>query len=154
MAGELSLLEFAGLTASLGIKAEVHKHEALEKAAETVEKEAKRVIGTYDYGWPELAESTQAERASLGYPEDEPLLRDGTLRDSIEHKFVSADEVQVGSDSDIAVYQELGTVRIPPRSFLASAAAAKEKEVVHEMGHHVVTALLPSGMHIEPEGSL
>ena len=42
-----------------------------------------------------LAESTQAERVVQGYPANEPLLRTGELRDSIEHKLVSGDEAQV-----------------------------------------------------------
>lgn len=41
-----------------------------------VEREAKRVIGTYDYDWAPLAESTKDERASLGFPEDEPAFAD------------------------------------------------------------------------------
>ena len=43
-----------------------------------------------------------------------------------------------GSSSDVAVYQELGTSRMPRKSFLAQAALHKEKEVVHEIGYHVV----------------
>jgi hypothetical protein len=151
MAEEFTLLGFATLTTHLVARVEHSKHEALEEGAKIIEEEAKRVVGTYDYGWPELAESTQADRVRQGYAADEPLLRTGALRDSIEHTHVSADEVQVGSNSDIAVYQELGTSRIPPRSFLVQAAVHKEKEAVHEVGRHVVKALLPNGMRIEPE---
>lgn len=87
-----------------------------------VETEAKTVIGTYDFGWQQLAASTQADRAAQGYPPNEPLLRSGEMRDSI----ISASApTGVGAEglvysSDIkAVWQEMGTSKgIPPRSFL------------------------------------
>jgi hypothetical protein len=120
-----------------------------KRVPKIVETEAKRVIGTYDYGWPELAESTQADRVRQGCLADEPLLRTG---DSIEHTIISDHEAQVGSNNDIAVYQELGTSRIPPRSFLAQAAVHAEKEVAHEMGRHLVQAMLPRGVAVpEPD---
>jgi hypothetical protein len=50
------------------------------------------------------------------------------MRDSIEH-VVDGHEAVIGSDLDTAVYQELGTEEIPPRSFLGFAA--------HEEGHRV-----------------
>ena len=85
-----------------------------------------------------MADSTKSERAALGYPENEPLLRDGTLRDSIKHKVVmtgiSSGEAHIGSDSPIAEYQELGTSRIPPRSFLGGALMRKTAEVVKIVG--------------------
>ena len=137
-AREISFAEFAALFAELTVGADHLQREALEVGAKVIEKEAKRVIGTYDYGWPELAESTQDERASLGYEPDEPLLRDGTLRESIEHKVVSAHEAQIGSDLDVAVYQELGTSTIPPRPFLSGAAAAKGQEVADKIGKIIV----------------
>jgi len=113
------------------------EHEMLEKAAEIVENEAKRVIGTYDYGWPQLSESTQEQREALGYSPNEPLLRDGThIRDTIEHAVDDMEHASyVGSNSKIAVYQELGTSRIRPRSFLGGAARAKEHEIHEEISH-------------------
>jgi len=87
-----------------------------------VEAQAREVIGTYRFGWPELAESTQADRIAQGYPADEPLLRTGTLAASIEHKVeLSATGAQglVYSEDIVALWQEMGTSRgIPPRSFL------------------------------------
>lgn len=142
MAKEFDLLGFAAFATTLATEIEVATHEALKAGAEIIEKESKRVIGTYDYGWPELAESTQSTRESLGYEPDEPLLREGTLRDSIEHTIVSRNEAQIGSNSDVAVYQELGTSTIPPRSFLESAALTKEKEVAEVLGEAVVQTML------------
>ena len=87
-----------------------------------VEEAAKTVIGTYEYGWPQLAASTQADRTAKGYPPNEPLLRTGQMRDSIAHLSalsVAGADGLVYSDDIIALWQELGTSRgIPPRSFL------------------------------------
>jgi phage gpG-like protein len=79
--------------------------------------EAKRVLGKGYDDWPELRPETIAHKMRG----DSPLLESGQMRDSIEWNS-SGNEGHVGSNSDIAVFQELGTSRIPPRSFLASAA--------------------------------
>jgi hypothetical protein len=120
---------------------------ALEIGAKIIQAEAKRVIGTYDYGWPQLAESTQADREAEGFPANEPLLRTGEMRDSIEYT-VHADvgEADIGSNSDIAVWQELGTSNIPPRPFLAGAAAHKGDEVAKLIGEVMVAAMAPASM--------
>ena len=123
-------------------------HKALDHAAKLVEAEAKREIGDYqpDKGpfaaWAELADSTQKDRAAKGFPENEPLLRTGALRDSIEHTVKSHHEAEVGSDSLIAVYQELGTNHIPPRSFLGGAAFSKSHEVKALLGHSVIATIM------------
>lgn len=143
---EMSLAGFAAFATALGAELVHRRHKALEEAAKLVETEAKRVIGTYDYNWPPLAESTKRDRVAKGFAEDEPLLRTGEMRDSIEHtvtmKTIAADEAQIGSNNDKAVWQELGTSHIPARSFLAGAAAHKEKEIVALLGHHVEQVLL------------
>lgn len=124
----MNMLEAASKFVAIGVAYEANIHVALEQACVVIEDEAKRVIGTYDYGWPELAGSTQADREKRGFPANEPLLRTGEMRDSIEHN-VAGKSGFVGSNADIAVYQELGTSRgIPPRSFLAGAAIHKGKE--------------------------
>src|SRR5262245_15225857 len=130
---------------------EMDRH-ALEKAAKVVKKRAKAKLGEYQdeagpfVGWADLADATKADRVSQGFPEDEPLLRTGAMRDSIEHT-VADGEAQVGSNSDIAVYQELGTERIPPRSFLGGAAAESVDAIIGIVGDHAVTALVGKGVH-------
>ena len=47
----------------------------------------------------------------------------------------------VGSNSDKAVWHELGTSRIPPRSFLAVPAMQVAPEIVAEIGREVIMAL-------------
>jgi phage gpG-like protein len=135
---EFSLLGFASLITSGIVHQHVEEQHALHEACKVLEKEAKRVIGTYDYGWPQLAASTQADRASKGFNPNDPLLRTGDLRESIEHS-VGDREAMVGSNDKKAEWQELGTNRIPPRSFLAMAAQHKEHEIHAILGK----AMLP-----------
>lgn len=123
-----SLSGFATFMTGAVAEAEHAAHSALEHAAVVVEKEAKRVLGTYDYNWPQLAESTQEQRLAQGYSENEPGLRSGAMRDSIEYT-VGHNEAQVGSNDKHLVYFELGTSKQQPRSVLMQAALHKEKEV-------------------------
>lgn len=146
MAREFSLTGFAGFLGKAVVRYETEKAHVLKQAARVVQAESKRVIGTYDYAWPELAESTKRDRVNQGYPEDEPLLRSGEMRDSIEVGPITggwADtSIEVGSNNDKAVWQELGTDKIPPRSFLWYAALEKEKEITHLLGG-IVPKILP-----------
>jgi hypothetical protein len=47
----------------------------------------------------------------------------------------------VGTNHPVAKFQELGTAKIPPRSFIGGASRAKEHEVQEEMGRMVEAAL-------------
>lgn len=141
MTKNVSLLEFARL---LDDEARLKdaKNVALETAAQMVEDEAKRVIGTYDFDWPQLAASTQDQRRSLGYAANEPLLRTGALRDSISHEIVApGEEAVIGSTSDVAVWQEFGTATIPPRPFLMPALFYMEKPIKKAIGEIVGRAI-------------
>src|SRR5258708_21952686 len=93
------------------------------RACEMVCDEAKRVIGTYDYGWPQLSPETLAHKIA-----NTPLLETGEMRASIEWNS-EGNEGYVGSNNDKAVWHELGTSRIPPRSFLAGAAMHMEPQI-------------------------
>jgi HK97 gp10 family phage protein len=132
---EFSLTGFVAFLGGMAVEVERSKHEALEKAAVIVETEAKRVIGTYDYGWPPLAPSTIEKKAA-----DTPLLETGAMRDSITHS-VDGDEARVGSNEDTALWQELGTSKIPPRPFLQGAVQHKLPEVMQEIGQVAVKVL-------------
>jgi hypothetical protein len=118
---------------------------ALEHAAVIVETEAKRVLGTYDYGWPPLSPVTIARKATG----DSPGLETGEMRDSIDHQVGHLGpggqlEAHVGSNLDKAIWFELGTARQPPRSFLAQAAIRKEQDIADDIGRRI-TAFLSSG---------
>lgn len=146
-----SMAAFAEHLATMAVAQHEAAHRSLEQGARLIEKRAKEKIGEYQaqagpfIAWPELAESTKADRAAQGYPEDDPLLRTGEMRESIGHK-VGEHEAVIGSNSDIAVYQELGTQHIPPRSFLGAAAAEKAKEICEITGRNAVVALVGAGV--------
>lgn len=107
----------------------------IRKACEMVCEEAKRVIGEgYDY-WPALKPETLARKMM-----NTPLLETGELRASIEWT-ASGLEGAVGSNNDKAVWHELGTARIPPRSFLMGAAIEMEPKI-HKMAARAVVAVM------------
>ena len=139
-----TLMQAIATFSRLAVEMPMAEHAALEAACQIVEDEAKHAIGTYNYNWPQLAPSTQADRVQQGFPANEPLLRTGEMRDSIEHQ-VQGHVGYVGSDNMKAVYQELGTVHIPPRSFLMGAAMRSEHEI-HELTGRYFHAYLASGL--------
>lgn len=103
-----------------------------------IEKESKSYIGHLQDIWPELADSTKEQKESLGYGDAgndwQPLLRTGDMRDSI-HYAVQLHDVYIGSDSDIMVYQELGTARIPPRPVLGLAMYRNKLKLEKAIGN-------------------
>lgn len=147
------LLGFANHLSHLHVAVMAEQERAMHKAGELVEKEAKAEIGHYQSAarpfeaWTPLAVSTLADKGQLGYsPPDNPLLREGDLRDSIGHKVemqLGYGEIEcvIGSNSQVAVWQELGTSKMPPRSFLGGAAVRKSHEVAEEIGRYSIVAL-------------
>ncbi len=51
----------------------------IERACQMVETRAKEAIGTYQFGWPELADRTQQDRVSRGFSPNVPGLRTGAM---------------------------------------------------------------------------
>ncbi len=116
---------------------ESQKPEILEAIASKMEAQAKAKIGLYQdevgpfNAWSQLKPETQRERVRHGYTPNDPLLRSGDLRDSYSHE-IAGDAAIIGSDSMIAVYQELGThgvgvdpetgYHVPPRPVLGPVA--------------------------------
>ncbi len=164
-----SPLAFALHLAERAIAIDAAAHIALDRAASIIEGAAKDEIGTYQSAvgsfpaWAELADNTKQDRINKGYSENDPLLRSGELRDSISHKADGLEAI-IGSNSDIAVYQELGTGRIPPRPFMGPAAIRSRVKVERILGEAIVGAMLYGGVghmtrlegnngKIGPEGS-
>lgn len=122
-------------------------HHGLKKCVMAIEGTAKKEFGVYQgevkpfAGWAPLADVTQAARVSLGYTPDDPLLRSGELRDTVSHQ-IDGLEAVIGSDSDVMVYQELGTDRIPPRAVLGPAAIRNKALIMRTLGHAVAEGLL------------
>lgn len=140
------LSQFAAHLTMLIPKALIAAHHGLEHASQVVEKAAKEEFGNYQVeagpflAWDDLKDSTKADRVRKGWPEDEPLLRSGALRDSITHE-VHGLEAVVGSDSEVMVYQELGTTKMAPRAVLGPAAIRTEKIVGRILGNAVGRAI-------------
>ena len=116
----------------------------IKRACEIVEKKAKAAIAREHEMWPDLAPSTIADKQAHGYATPKPLLRTGEMRDSITHT-VDGNQGCVGSDSEIAFWQELGTRHIPPRSFLVSSAISSEGKIARMAAAATVAALSGHG---------
>ena len=144
---EMSLTGFIAHLAGFQMRLAEAEHKALEHAAKLVEAEAKREVGHYQdaagpfQAWPELADATKADRLKHGFSENDPLLRTGEMRDSIGHA-IGDKEAAIGSNNDKAVWQELGTSSVPPRSFLGAAGVRKSEEVAEILGMAPVIALV------------
>jgi hypothetical protein len=118
----MTCAEFAEILMRAAAKAETGLAVPTEELMKDVQEKAKEAIGTYAYGWPELAESTQESRTQLGFSANDPLLRTGALQGSIASKAEGTGlgaEGLVYSGEKTALWAELGTSRgEPPRSFL------------------------------------
>jgi phage gpG-like protein len=88
------------------------------------------------FNWPKLQPET-VKRKSRG---DTPLLETGELLGSISYQ-VDGATGQVDSTSEKAVWHELGTKRIPPRSFLL-ASAVQELPHIKILTHSVVRSMM------------
>jgi phage gpG-like protein len=141
---------FAGFAAHLELLslegAEVTEH-LTKHSAEVVRDIAKAKIGYYQDAvggypaWAPLASSTEAEKRRLGAPAGAPLMRHGDLYASIEYQAEFAPlegNAVVGTPSEIAVYQELGTPTIPPRPFMGPAGFESRETIAREASETVV----------------
>ena len=141
-----SPLDFSLHLLELSHRIEKIEETALEKCAVLIEKDAKSQIGFYQQevgpfqNWAELADSTEADKVRKGYETDAPLLRQGDLRDSIEHEVVGKEAV-IGSKSDIAEYQEFGTPTIPPRPFIGPAAFRNKDKIQKILGNAILEGI-------------
>lgn len=127
---------FARHLAKTALEAPEVTHHLAERGASMIQRDAKEKLGHYQgqagefNAWSELADSTKDDRVSKGFPENEPLLRTGELRESID-TVVTGSEAMVGSMDPIALWQECGTDdgHIPPRPFLGPAAFEAKKKL-------------------------
>lgn len=141
-------LYFTGLSISVNRSTK----KSVEKACRIIRDEAKRVLGTYDYGWPSLAEST-IKRKATG---DSPGLETGAMRKSIKFSVSGSRmnwEGYIGTDDPHALFFELGTIHQPPRSFLAGAAMQKEREVKKILGRDMIQNMFSFSPDFEDDWS-
>jgi len=126
-----SPLDAANFLTGIKMRLEENSKKALTKVGRVVSEESKRVLGTYDYGWPRLQPETIKHKATG----DSPLLETGELRESIGYTVDEENHtVAIGTNDPNGKFMELGTSRIPPRSFLVAAAMAKEAEIQEILG--------------------
>ncbi len=124
-----------------------HLHESLEKCAVQIEKTAKEEIGHYQSAvgpfaaWADLADSTEAHKARMGYPSDAPLEATGEMRDSFTHE-VHGLECIAGSKDPKMVWHEFGTPKMPSRSVVGPAALTQKEFIRRTLGHATVTGLI------------
>lgn len=124
---------------------EIEQH-ALTKAGEIVKEEVVSEFGTYQgaagpfAAWAPLKQAT-IDRKATG---DSPLLETGELRDSIG-VIITEHEAHIGSNEDKAVWQELGTDKIPPRSFLGGGAVRATPDVLKAIGGELHGFLIGGG---------
>jgi hypothetical protein len=144
----ISFGEYAEILARNAAMVRPRLEVGLHKVGELTKTMAAEYIGHEIPEWPPLAPSTITEKTRLGYvghvSATDPLLRTGEMRDSIEVS-VEGLEMAVGSKEKIALYQELGTSRIPPRPFLALAAQRSLPYAADVFGEIAVRSLVPPG---------
>jgi hypothetical protein len=115
----------------------------LDKVGELAETLAVSYIGHEQESWPPLAESTLRDKEAKGFPVPSPLLRTGEMRDSIRRELDPiALEVIVGSSDPRALWQEMGTSRIPPRPFLALGMQHALPFAVETFGNIMVKTII------------
>lgn len=125
----ISFEEFAGILKKSATEVKPRLIEDATEIGEFQLKTARELIGHENNTiWPPLAEKTVEEKERLGFTgqvsSDDPLLRTGMMRDSIEYVVepdVTGVEITLGSNDPVALYQEMGTATIPPRPFLSTA---------------------------------
>lgn len=141
-----SMTQFAEYLSRLQPLDDEYKEAALTAIGEYVKEKAKSKFGEYQSesgefpAWEQLAESTQAQRERLGFEPNNPLYRTGDLMESIDYS-VTANKVRVGSDNEIAVWQEEGTPTIPPRPFIGPAMFESVEEIKKILGLMMVNWL-------------
>ena len=114
---------------AIGAEAHVMRHASLKAGAELFLEKAKAALGTYEYGWPRLADSTLA-RKSHG---DTPGLETGEMRDSGGYE-IHGDHFIVGFSSPKIVWFEFGTKSQPPRPVVGGTIDRHGQEIANRMG--------------------
>jgi HK97 gp10 family phage protein len=140
----LSLGEFVAQLALVKVMEAKAERDAVRRGVEMIAQEAKDIIGTEYAGWPELADSTVARKQAKGQTgrisATDPEFATGELRASIGSQAEGLTGA-AGTADPVAVYQEYGTSRMPPRSIFASAGHRKAIEVANAMGNIVAEAI-------------
>jgi hypothetical protein len=153
---------FAEFLASAAENSQKSAVEAMSEGGAALRDMVKASIGQEgNPGWAPLSDATMEGfyhqagfripgKTELGYgPGQQPLLRDGELRDSYVYEMEKEDgkfTVSVGSDMKLAAWQEMGTpdavYPIPPRPVLGAVFAQHGEEVVDRVAARIIDALI------------
>jgi HK97 gp10 family phage protein len=136
-----SLAEFAAKLVASDGSLKAAEHDVIAKGCAMVAERAKDMIGVPQPGWATLAPETLKRKDGV----NTPLLETGELRDSITWN-ADAHEGYVGSNDKKAIFQELGTSRMPPRSFLGAAAVQMESDIDKMADRAVAAAFEGTGV--------
>ena len=140
-----SMSGFVAHLATLPAAIDTAEHAGLEAAAVLLQKEARDDIGVYQGAagalpaWAALAPATQADRVRKGFTPDDPGLRTGAMRDSIERD-VGEHHASVGSNDPRLVHFEFGTATQPARPVLGGVAFRHGEAAAHRVGAAVAAA--------------
>lgn len=142
--------QFAAHLIRLAAESHAVMHHAVTISADEIKDTAQGIIGQYQDAigpypkWEDLADSTEAEKARLGYSVDAPLLRTGEMQKSIEQRTIGT-EAEIGSNDRKMIWHELGTDRMPPRPVLGPAAMHSKDRVAHFVGKTTLAWLSGKG---------
>ncbi len=149
---------FKGLQAQLRKdlrKMERATRNVMQQVADVTQKHAKAKFGKYQnsdppFGaWPQLSPITQRIRESQGFAPNKPLLRTGTLRDSVLKK-TGATWAEVGSNDPVMVVQEVGNDHVPPRPVFGPTLMEVQPAVMGIIDAEVGGALGVRGTYFAP----
>ncbi|CBJ38336.1 putative bacteriophage-related protein [Ralstonia solanacearum CMR15] len=141
---------FAAHLAKLAETGPAVMHHALDLSAAEIQKTARGMIGDYQPAvgpfpaWEELADSTQAERARLGFSENDPGFRTGDMQASIQ-KIVDGHTAAIGSNDQHLVWFDQGTTNQPPRPVFGPAAIHSKHRVESLIGRSIFAWLAGRG---------
>lgn len=119
----------------------------LEKCAVKIQKTAEAEIGHYQSGigpfpaWAELAESTETQKAKMGYPADAPLEASGAMGRSFSHVTHGLEAV-IGSTDEKMFYHEFGTSKMPARPVMGPALLTNKEFIRRTLGAATVAGLI------------
>lgn len=127
--------EMSLASAKIATELELGFHIIVKDIEETAKEELgvyQPAVGPFD-AWSPLEEATKTARMRSGYSADEPLLRSGELRSTIESEIAGLAAI-IGTKSEIGLWQEVGTDRVPPRPFIGPAYVRKIDPLMESIG--------------------
>ena len=113
----------------------LNQHSALQHVGQELEKDVKATYGNTQVDWQAYAPSTLMRRHELGHPDNEMLLMEGPLRESVSHT-VDETKVVVGATSEYATAHEFGKEKIPARPVFSKVGYWNTKHI-RDFMHYV-----------------